>query len=362
MRGRDPVRRTPSTPALAQSHAAPAAAPLIGVVAPRANQVVAARVDGHVVRVIAKSGQRVHAGDPIAELDPTLLADRLRSTTATVDAARADAVGADAEVAEARRQVALEARMFAAGATAAESVRITRARLARAVASSDRAEAALHEADARRAAIEAQLSDTRLAAPIDGVVSLVKAQVGEVVAPGAAIARVFDPANLMIRFARRRARRCRKIELSDGDAIDVNPTFLRSHLVVEVAEEAEAEQAIDADSLGKIVNVYGEVGKTEAQRREAGHAQHVAWLLADRRAHRGDGFSLAGAVSEIIHDFRDDVRLGRGGIERERERPVSTGAIQTRLDDDQVARWIEAADLHDAKKPRRGARIRPVKK
>jgi len=86
------------------------------------------------------------------------------------------AAGAAAEVAEARCQVALEARMFAAGATAAESVRTARAHLARAVASSDRAEAALREADASRAAIEAQLSDTRLAAPIDGVVSLVKAQ------------------------------------------------------------------------------------------------------------------------------------------------------------------------------------------
>jgi len=90
--------------------------------------------------------------------------------------------------------------MFAAGATAKESVRIARARLARDVASSDRAAAALREASASRAAIESQLSYTRLAAPIDGVVSLVKAQVGEVGAPGAALARVFDPDNLMIRF------------------------------------------------------------------------------------------------------------------------------------------------------------------
>jgi len=214
----DRVTSPEPRPAPAAPHAAPAAPPLIGVVAARANEVVAARVDGRVVRVIAKSGQRVHAGDPIAELDPTLLVDRLRSATATVDAAHADAAGADAEVAEAKRQIALEARMFAAGATAQESVRIARARLARAVASSDRAEAALREADASRAAIESQLSDTRLAAPIDGVVSLVKAQVGEVVAPGAAIARVFDPANLMIRF---QVPRDRRREVSTGAIVEL---------------------------------------------------------------------------------------------------------------------------------------------
>jgi RND family efflux transporter MFP subunit len=198
--------------------AAPVAAPLIGVVAARASEVIAARIDGRVVRVIAKSGQRVHAGDPIAELDPTLVTDRLRVAAAAVDAARAGVAGASAEAAEARRQVALESRMFAAGATAKESVRVARASLVRAVASYDRAAAALREATASREAIESQLSFTRIAAPIDGVVSLVKAQVGEVVAPGAAIARVFDPSNLMLRFQVPRERRR---EVSAGTAVEL---------------------------------------------------------------------------------------------------------------------------------------------
>ena len=97
--------------------------------------------------------------------------------------------------------------MFRAGATAEETVRIARARLVRAAASSDRAAAALREANAARAGIDSQLSYTRLAAPIDGEVSLVKARPGEVVAPGAAIARVFDPAQLMVRFQVTRDRR-----------------------------------------------------------------------------------------------------------------------------------------------------------
>jgi RND family efflux transporter MFP subunit len=213
-----PVASPEAAPVAAVAPAAPTAAPLLGVVTARAIEVVAARVDGRILRVIASSGQRVRAGDSIAELDPAQLAERLRAATAAVDAACFDAAGADAEVAEARRQVAHEARLFAAGASAAESVRIARARLARAVAASDRAAATLREADASRAAIESQLSCTRLTAPIDGVVALVKAQAGEAVAPGAAIARVFDPANLMIRF---QVPRDRRREISTGTAVEL---------------------------------------------------------------------------------------------------------------------------------------------
>lgn len=50
------------------------------------------------------------------------------------------------------------------------------------------------------------------------MVSLVKAQVGEVGAPGAAIARVFDPANLMIRF---QVPRDRRREVSTGTIVEL---------------------------------------------------------------------------------------------------------------------------------------------
>jgi len=82
----DFVASTEPTPAPVTRRADPVAAPLIGVVAARASEIVAARVDGRIVRVITKSGQRVHAGDPIAELDPTLLAERLRAATSAVAA------------------------------------------------------------------------------------------------------------------------------------------------------------------------------------------------------------------------------------------------------------------------------------
>jgi hypothetical protein len=50
------------------------------------------------------------------------------------------------------------------------------------------------------------------------VVSLVRAQAGEVVAPGAAIARIFDPTNLMIRF---QVTRDRRREVSTGTVVEL---------------------------------------------------------------------------------------------------------------------------------------------
>jgi hypothetical protein len=50
------------------------------------------------------------------------------------------------------------------------------------------------------------------------VVSLLKAQAGEVVAPGAVIARVFDPASLMIRF---QVPRDRRRDLAAGTQVEL---------------------------------------------------------------------------------------------------------------------------------------------
>lgn len=203
---RDEIVADP-VPAPAAVRPVAAKAPLIGVLAAKTSDVVAAQIDGRILSIAVTSGQRVRAGQPLAELDATVLADRMRAASAAVDAANADVRGAGAEVSEASRQVALEQRMFKAGASAEESVRVARASLSRASASLQRAEATLRQTEADRATLESQMGHTHVVAPIDGVVSLVKAQPGEVVVPGAVIARVFDPSKLTVRFQVTRERR-----------------------------------------------------------------------------------------------------------------------------------------------------------
>jgi hypothetical protein len=76
----------------------------------------------------------------------------------------------------------------------------------------------------------------------------------------------------------------------------------------------------------------------------------------------GGLFAVARAVAEIVEHVRDDVRVGRGGIERERELPVGSRSPDPSGHDDKVARCIEARDLHANSSGRRGAQIGPVKK
>ncbi len=242
-------------------------APLVGVLAAKNSQVVAAQVDGRVLRVVVTSGQHVHAGDPIAELDSTLLEDRVRATTAAVDAARADQAGMGAEVAEAQRQLALEHRMFAAGATAEESVGLARAQLLRANAGSARAAATLREAEAARAAALAEVERTHIVAPIDGVVSLVKVQPGEVVMPGATIARVFDPSGLTVRFQVTRERR-KDIDIGSEVVLAVGGVDITARVS---SVSADLEPPLDfavaeADVVGTMPDVpVGSVGDVRVE-------------------------------------------------------------------------------------------------
>lgn len=225
----DPDVAPTAPPAPPAARAPEASAPLVGVVASRTSALVTAEVDGRIATIAATSGARVHAGDPLVELDPALLAAHLNAAIAAADAARAERDGARAQVAEARRQLALEARLFRAGAAAEESVRVARATLARAAALEARAEAALHEAEANRDAMQRQAEHARLVAPVDGVVSLVKAQVGEVVAPGQMVARVFDPDHLMIRFQVTRDRH-REVAVGAHVQLRVEGKLLDAHV------------------------------------------------------------------------------------------------------------------------------------
>jgi RND family efflux transporter MFP subunit len=198
MASSEPVATAPVAPTAVAKPTAPP--PLVGVLAAKNMQVVAAQIDGRVLHVSVTSGQRIHAGEPVAELDSSLLDDRARQASAAVEVARAETAGMAAEVSEAQRQLALERRMFNSGASAEESVRLARAQLQRASAGAARAGATLREAEAAREAINVEVGRSRVVAPIDGVVSLVKVQPGEVVGPGAVIARVFDPSGLTVRF------------------------------------------------------------------------------------------------------------------------------------------------------------------
>ncbi len=141
-----------------------------GVVRPRvgAQVAVGSRASGVVQHLYVTIGDRVRAGQLLAELDPTAFATEVERAVAARSAATAELVWAEQEHERVRR---LSDGEFATAADLAEAVRA----LATARAREREASAALEAA-------RVQMGYTAISAPIPGVVASVSTQEGETVA------------------------------------------------------------------------------------------------------------------------------------------------------------------------------------
>jgi HlyD family secretion protein len=175
--------------------------PFVGVVTTRDHRVVPAEFEARVLALFVHAGQVVKKGDPIAKLDDTELQKQLLAARASEDAARADMGRAGVETREAKRKSQLERRLNRRGAAAREEMRQAEFGQDRAGAGYRSANAAYRRAVAEREQLEGRMQRTTLRAPIDGVVSMIRVKEGEMVRPGMAVARVFDPQDLWLRFA-----------------------------------------------------------------------------------------------------------------------------------------------------------------
>lgn len=173
----------------------------VGIVTTRDSQMVAAEFEGRVVRLYVHAGERVRKGQPIAKLDDSQVRKQLAGAVAAVDAARAEMGRASVEVRQAKRDKRLNSRLFIRGAVPREEIRRSEFDSKRASANYGAASAQARQAVAEREQLEQHLARATLVAPIDGVVSMIKVTEGELARPGTAVARVFDPRDLWVRFA-----------------------------------------------------------------------------------------------------------------------------------------------------------------
>lgn len=145
---------------------------------------VRAETGGTVLQTSVEAGQKVKAGQVLGRLEDTSLRDAFLS-------ARAAARSAEVALADARRDLERDERLFKAGAVSERQVERSRA-------SVTTAEAALADAHARLVSAEEQLSKTTLRAPFSGVVSERAVSAGDVVQPGALLYTVVDPSSLQL--------------------------------------------------------------------------------------------------------------------------------------------------------------------
>lgn len=169
-------------------------------------------VMGRVVSLGVKEGDRVSAGQVLARIDPVQAESAVAAASAAVQALEADAIGADNSVAAALAEVnAAVARQVeadqslqrardlsasgltsqadldtatAAAGTAAAQVAAARAALARAEQTRDAARRRVAQGRAETARARDQLAKTSITAPIDGVITRLSVEEGEMVVMG----------------------------------------------------------------------------------------------------------------------------------------------------------------------------------
>lgn len=185
----------------------------IGTVEARRAYPVGPIAAGRVLRVMVDVGDRVKAGQPLAEMDPVDLDQRLLALDASIARAGSGTAAADAQqrdalarqvlaAANTRRNLDLAAQGFiSAGALQARQQEQASADAALAAAEANQAAARqdLKRLQAERAGLALQRSTLRLLAPADGLVTSRDAEPGAAVVAGQAVLRLVDPASLWVR-------------------------------------------------------------------------------------------------------------------------------------------------------------------
>lgn len=180
---------------------APAERGFVGVLVAAESVDVAPRAGGVVARVHVRAGDRVAAGQLVAEMDPAPLREELRAAEAALRAQVAALRQAEVDVAEARRVLELETGAVAAGTSPRQNLEAAELALERAKAERDRARSTVAEARSRVETARSRLADANLRASFDGVVANRYKDAGATVAGGTPIVRIVGEGRLRLRFA-----------------------------------------------------------------------------------------------------------------------------------------------------------------
>jgi membrane fusion protein, multidrug efflux system len=153
-----------------------------GALGPEREATVRAQVPGAVMKVNVDQGMRVRAGQSLAQIDDRTLRDAFLSARSGFNTAQNSAE-------RSKRDLQRMERLAQAGAIAERD--LEQARL-----TSAGAESQVADAQARLTLAQKQLDDAQIRAPFSGVVSVRSVSEGDVVAPGAALFSIVDPASM----------------------------------------------------------------------------------------------------------------------------------------------------------------------
>lgn len=200
----EPMAAEPSPTGVTQARVAKAPPPrpeFTGVVTSRKSSVISAQVQARIEKLNIHAGQYIKSGELVAKLDDTELKNRLAQAQANEKAAQMEAGSLGAQASALHQKMINESRLHKLGVSSPFAVTSARAEYAQAGGQTGAAMAKALTAKAAREQSEKDLARTAIYAPLDGIVTNIRAREGEVAQVGTPLARVFDPSDLIIRFA-----------------------------------------------------------------------------------------------------------------------------------------------------------------
>jgi len=167
----------------------------------RKSSVISAQVQARIEKLNIHRGQLIKAGEPVARLDKTELETKLAQAQSSEKSALMEAGAFGAQASALRQSMIAETRLHKLGVSSAMAVSNARAQYAQVGGQGGAAMARAITAKAAREQSEKDLAKAEIVAPIDGIVTNIKAREGEIAQVGTPLARVFDPSDLILRFA-----------------------------------------------------------------------------------------------------------------------------------------------------------------
>ncbi len=178
----EPITLAPENVATVTERTLQAGPDISGTLRAKRAAALRAEVGGTVLEVLAEAGERVPQGKVLARVDVTALRDALVAAQSGVSAARNSLRVAEANAKRART-------LAEAGAFAVQQAEQAEAAL-------EGARAQLADAQSRFVSAQQQVAKSQVKAPFAGVLSERQVSVGDIVAPGAPLFTVIDPARL----------------------------------------------------------------------------------------------------------------------------------------------------------------------
>jgi membrane fusion protein, macrolide-specific efflux system len=150
----------------------------LGNLQPREYVDVGAQVSGQLMKIDVAVGDKVQAGDLLAEIDPTLLKARVTAGQAALANLQAQLVEKRAQLALAQKQLTRQQNMMKDNATSEDAVQIAETAVRSSRAQIAALEAQANQAQSTLAADEANLGYTKIYAPMNGTVVSLTARQG----------------------------------------------------------------------------------------------------------------------------------------------------------------------------------------